>query len=220
LRGEVRNFLYSPQGKEYLDREYNGAQKSVREIADALGTHAMAVVRAMDAHGLARRDRAEAQKTALQKGRAEPPTRGPRPPKTRKAISEGVRRAWADGRFDRSAQAAGARERYDRLTPDQQQAFADKGMTALRGLKQSPLRKQIYEAVRKACPTAELGAKRYLGGWEITLDIWVSRGKVGVDVLGPADLHPLFGRADLRRRQERAEGRRKAVLAGAGAWWW
>jgi hypothetical protein len=48
LTGELKNFLYSPQGKEYLDEKYNRAEKSVREIADLLGTHAMAVVRAMD----------------------------------------------------------------------------------------------------------------------------------------------------------------------------
>jgi hypothetical protein len=215
LTGDLKNFLYSPQGKAYLDEKYNRDEKSVREIADLLGTHAMAIVRAMDSHGLARRDRAEAQKTALQKGRAEPPTRGPRTEASKRAIAAGVRRAWTDGRYDRREQSARARERWGRMTPDQQQNFSDKGMAALR-TSRSPLKRAVFESVRGACPAAEADAKRYLGGWEITLDVWLDRGKVGVDVLGPADLHPVFGPTDLRKRRERAETRRKAVLAAGG----
>jgi hypothetical protein len=159
----LKNFLYSPQGKAYLDDKYNGAEKSVREIADELGTHAMAVVRAMDAHGLARRDRAEAQKTALQKGRAEPPTRGPRTEATRQAIAAGVRRAWTDGRYDRRAQAAAGPRA---VGPDDPRPAA--GAFRTRGWQgpaapPPPLKRAVFEAVPEGLPDGRGGRQAVPG---------------------------------------------------------
>jgi hypothetical protein len=216
LTGDLKNWLYSAQGREYLDEKYNRDGLSLREIASPLNTNPVAISRAMAAHRIPRRDRAEAQKTALEKGRADPPVRGPRPEAHKVAIGRGVKRAWKDGRYDRALQSERGRRRWGELGPDGQREFVRKGFEAFKEKGPSELRAAVAAAVKGAFPDAAEGAEEYLGGHELRLDLWVPSLKCLVEVLGPADLHPIFGEEPFARQSERSRTRWAAVLEGGG----
>jgi hypothetical protein len=90
----MKHYLFSERGKTYLAREYLENQRSTYDIAEENLTYANLVRRALVHHGLQRRDKSQAQRSALRAGRHQHPTEGrARTPEERKRIGEGVRLA-------------------------------------------------------------------------------------------------------------------------------
>jgi len=72
----VRDWLFTSEGKAYLQVEYVEKARSTYEIAVDRGTYANKVRRALIAHGIRPRDKSKAQAAALASGRHAHPTRG------------------------------------------------------------------------------------------------------------------------------------------------
>lgn len=87
------HYLYSDDGRVYLEREYRDKQRTTRDLAGelkALGhpTYHKLVERAIVHHGIKLRNRSEAQSAALKADRAKHPTKGsPRSEATKRQIS-------------------------------------------------------------------------------------------------------------------------------------
>ncbi len=74
------HWLFTTEGKVYLLEEYERQGRSVHEISEERFTYPMLVFRALKSHGIPRRSKGEAQKVALQNGRATHPTKGKKKP--------------------------------------------------------------------------------------------------------------------------------------------
>lgn len=79
------HYLYSSDGRQYLQREYVEAKKSARVIAEQLtaegvNTYHTLVQRALKHYGFLVRDKSAAQAEALKTGTAKHPTKGKRRP--------------------------------------------------------------------------------------------------------------------------------------------
>jgi hypothetical protein len=74
--GDGGDWLKTPAGKAYLEREYALKLRSTHEIAADLGTYPNRVVRALRYHGLHVRNHSEARKAGLTTGRIDPPMLG------------------------------------------------------------------------------------------------------------------------------------------------
>jgi hypothetical protein len=72
----VDDFLFTAEGRAYLEEEYVRKQRSTYAIARDRGGYANLINRALRHHGFARRSHSDAQKAALDAGRHTHPTRG------------------------------------------------------------------------------------------------------------------------------------------------
>jgi IS30 family transposase len=109
----VKEWLFSPEGREFLVEQYQRAGRSTHSIAAELNTYAKFIARALKHHGIPARSRSEAQAQALKSGRHGHPTRGKGwAPEQRARIGEGVARAWermGDAEYERRVVEAKAR---------------------------------------------------------------------------------------------------------------
>ena len=91
------HYLYSDEGKVYLEREYRDKERTTRDLATELTgigfpTYHKLVQRALIHHGIKLRDRSEAQSAALKAERAKHPTKGtPRSDTTKRLISQSLK---------------------------------------------------------------------------------------------------------------------------------
>lgn len=91
---KATHFLYTAEGKEFLEREYRDKKRTPRDLAESLSnsgfkTYHKLVVRALEHHEIPVRDKSEAQAEALKAERAKHPTKGkPRDQDTREQISK------------------------------------------------------------------------------------------------------------------------------------
>ena len=87
----ARLFLFSSEGKVFLEREYTQNQRSTHELAEERKTYHKLVLQALRHHRIVVRDRGEAQSSALVTGRAPHPTAGKQRPKvTRDRIRQSL----------------------------------------------------------------------------------------------------------------------------------
>ncbi len=85
----ARAFLFSPGGRQFLEREYSTRARSTHEIADERKTYHKLVLQALQHHKIHVRTRSEAQTKALASGRATHPTKDTtRPTDTCERISQ------------------------------------------------------------------------------------------------------------------------------------
>lgn len=88
------HFLYTAEGKDFLEREYRDKKRTPRDLAESLSnsgikTYHKLVVRALEHHSIPIRDKSQAQAEALASERAIHPTKGkPRNPSTKEQISK------------------------------------------------------------------------------------------------------------------------------------
>lgn len=72
----MKDWLFTSEGKAYLQSEYVDKARSTYDIAAERGTYANKVRRALVAHGYRLRDKSKAQAAALASGRHAHPTKG------------------------------------------------------------------------------------------------------------------------------------------------
>jgi hypothetical protein len=208
MRDPVKEFYYSAAGRAYLEVAYLGEGKSLREIAEERGGYAVLIQRAMEHHGMGRRDRSDSMKKALLRGRLAPPP-ADKPPKVRERIGDAVRKAWKAGVYDRESYAERARKQGTPPPPSK---------SSLAGRRQPPgrWRLAVLAAVRRAAPDARIRERHYLGRRWVRLDAWVPSTRLAIMVLGAADVNPVFGEDDLGKRALKHAEARAAVLKDGG----
>lgn len=90
-----QHFLFNLNSKPILVEGYLNQKKSIRQLAEEIGTSFGTVRRALMYHGIVLRDKEEAQKAALDNGKATHPTEGcKRSVETRVKISESMKKYW------------------------------------------------------------------------------------------------------------------------------
>ena len=89
----MKDWLFTSEGKAYLQGEYVEKNRSTYDIAAERGTYANKVRRALLAHGFRPRDKSRAQAAALASGRHAHPTKGrTRTDEERDNIRDGLKR--------------------------------------------------------------------------------------------------------------------------------
>lgn len=92
---------------------------SCAEIAEEFNTYSKKIERILKKNNVKIRNKAEAMKLAIKRGRADHPTEGKkRTDEAKLAISKGVEKAWKDMPEDIKQQfVEGAKERWDNMDP-------------------------------------------------------------------------------------------------------
>ncbi len=75
-----KNFLFSEEGRVYLEENYVELERSTYQIAEERGTYPNMVGRALKHHGYPLRDKKNAQSAAIKNGRHPAPNPKKEPP--------------------------------------------------------------------------------------------------------------------------------------------
>lgn len=209
-----RQFLFSADGKVFLNEEYAKKGCSTYQLAESLGTYPNLVRRALKHHHIPTRDHSKAQAIALATGRHHHPTKGTKRLETTKdKISGSVAESWSN--IDEKE-----RQRRSDLAKAQ---WHDMGAG-----KREELRKLSGEAVRQAAVegsrlekflVTELLAREYQVQWhrqfltaveKFHVDLYLPDHHIAIEVDGPSHYDPIWGEEALAYRQE--ADRRKTTL--------
>jgi very-short-patch-repair endonuclease len=192
----VKHFLFSPEGQAYLLDHYVRQGESTHAIAGALGTYANMVCRALAAHGIALRDKAQAQRLAIASGRHSHPTRGRRHSQaTKDKIGEAVSRSWEGG--GRAGRAEQARLRWLAMADEDREHLRLLAVEGLRRAAGEGSRLERYLAAGLRARGYRVEVRAFAAGWMV--DVLLPRRKVAVQVDGPGHHLPVWGQARLAR---------------------
>ena len=119
--------------EQHVINLYEKEGKSTYEIAEEMGTYPNKVRRVLKKHGVSLKTRSQAQKNALQGGRAKHPTDGKRRTKQERIkISSAVHKYWQDmSEEDYQSRTDGARERWYAMSEEDRDRISRMAIEAI-----------------------------------------------------------------------------------------
>lgn len=205
--------------KNVLVDMYVSQQKSTYQIAEALGTYPNKVRLALKFLGVDLRDYKAAQKTAIETGRAEHPTKGKKLTESHKR-NVGIARsqAWAEMSDEE-------RERISQIGKQQWAAMSEVDKANLFRLAAQAVRetskegsrteKFVVDNLRKAGYAVDFHLKGLIPNSNLELDMFLPEIKTAIEIDGPAHFLPIWGEEKLAKHQ-RADAEKVGLLINAG----
>ena len=137
--------------KEFLIQEYLKNKRSFSSIANQLGTYPNKIRRAAISMGIKPRDKAKAQKTALESGRHKHPTKGKgHNKKTKEKISNTTYKYWEEmDDKERDKRSVVGKKHWDSLSAEKKQEIHRLSGDAIRKASKegSKLEKYLFESL-------------------------------------------------------------------------
>lgn len=176
---------------------------STPEIAAELGSYKNAIRRVLVANNEPIRSRSEAQRLALESGRAEHPTEGKERSEEEKVrISEGVAGYWekmsAEERDRRSQQA---KDQWDAMSEEERQLLMAAANEGIRESSKngSKLEKALLEGLTNAGFVVEYHREGLVVNKKLQIDLFVPELGTAIEVDGPSHFFPVWGEENLRK---------------------
>lgn len=198
--------LLSPEGKDFLDEQYNKKERSTYSIADELGTYPNKIRRALVFHGYELRDKSNAQKKALKSGRHKHPTKDTkRPISTKNKIGNQMSNSWASLSIEeKEERSKKAKEFWEKIPKNKKEQMRSEAAKAIRraAIEGSELEKHlmIYLLVEKFKVEFH---KEFLTTKETThVDIYLPELNTVIEIDGPSHFIPIWGQENLDKIQK------------------
>lgn len=209
------HFLYTEAGRQYLLEEFSNKKASTYEIAEKLKTYPNMVRRALTYHGIKLHDRKEAQKNALEKGRAKHPTAGThRSLETKHKIGSGLSKTWSNF----------SKEKIEKIKEIRRKAWADMGEEKQKEIKKmaaeaiaktakdgSQLEKFLYTALITEGYKVTFHAEKIIDNKKMHVDLFLHMEGIAIEVDGFSHFYPVYGEEKLKKRIE-ADQRKSGLL--------
>jgi very-short-patch-repair endonuclease len=210
---------FARKNADLLVDMYVNRNMSTYQIAEAFNTYANKIRLALKFLGVELRDYKNAQKMALDSGRAEHPTKG----KTlteehKKNVGRGRSKAW-------ERMSDEERERVSQISKQQWLAMSEEEKARLFKLAAEAVRessregsqteKFVVESLRKSGYTVQFHVKGLIPNSNLELDMFLPELRTVIEIDGPAHFLPIWGEEKLQKHQ-RADAEKQGLLNNAG----
>ncbi len=211
----MSDFLFTPEGRDYLVSEYKENARSTYDIATEKGTYPNRIRRALKFHKIKVRDKSQAQSAALKSGRHVHPTEGKNRSVAEKLkISKGMAEVWDnmdEKEFKRRQKSA--KKQWKEMTIEERkniQKLAGRGMkkAAEEG---SKLEKYLVLGLKTAGFQVEFHKEFLISSEQMHVDIFLPEHKIAIEIDGPTHHLPIWGEEKLKKNQE-ADQRKTGLL--------
>jgi len=215
------HFLHTEEGKQFLLERYVNNQESAYTLAKELNTHGKKIYRALKKHNLPIRSKAESQKLALEKGRANHPTKGkPRDMKVKNQIGQKMHNYWKSLPPETiQARIDASREIWDNIPEKTRELMLKKSHVALRKAAQdgSKVEKMILTALIGQNYKCQVHKKFLFPDSECSVDIYLPIQGICIEINGPSHYLPIWGEERLKETVERDLAKVEQLLANGHA---
>lgn len=210
---------FAVRNKSKLIRLYVKEGKSTYEIAKEFDTYSNKIIRALKHLGVERRDYGEAQKKALQSGRAEHPTEGKtHTAERKKEIAKQMGELWenmSDEERERRSQMS--REQWEKMPAAKKDEMRRLGAMRIRQAAKegSKDEKFVREGLTKAGFEVQYHVKNLIPSEKLEVDIWVPSLKTAIEIDGPSHFLPIWGEERLAKTRE-ADTKKGGLILSKG----
>ena len=199
-------------------RMYNEEDCSTYEIAKELDTYPNKIRRTLKKHKIPLKDRSEAQKIALKKGRSSHPTEGKqRSLEERVKISKSLENYWGEmSDKERMRRANQAKDNWKKMGALQREEMRAKGIAAIRAAatEGSKLEKFFEKRLVEAGFRVQLH-KLLIPSENLEIDLYIPGLQTIIEVDGPSHFLPIWGQEKLDK-QINADLRKTGTLLTKG----
>ena len=186
--------------ESYVIQQYEN-EHSTYSIAKELKTYPKKIERILKKNGYVLRSRAEAQALALSSGRSKHPTKGiPRTEEQKTKISKSNEANWKNmSDKDRKKFAKGAKDRWEKISPEKKRQMLEKAGRALRltAIEGSKAEKSLKNNLTKAGYDVILHKKDLIEG-KFEIDLFLPEINTIIEIDGPQHFLPIFGEQRLQ----------------------
>lgn len=197
---------------------YTKQNYSSYEIAELLNTYPNKIRRVLHRHGYELKDRSQAQKTALKRGRSKHPTEGQeRSEESRIKISSSLCEYWEKmNEEERQRRSEIAKKHWDSLPESKREELRTKAIAAIRNAatEGSKLEKLIKQKLEEDGFHVEMH-KTIIPTENLEIDLFLPSIKTIIEVDGPSHFLPIWGEEKLNK-QMNADLRKAGVLLSKG----
>jgi very-short-patch-repair endonuclease len=213
------NDLSEAKKKALLVKEYELNQKSFQDIASQHGTYANKIRRDAIKYKIKIRDKSQAQKNALQTGKASHPTEGKeRSESVKNKIGKSVMNAWENlddsvlkQRKDR------ARQNWENLSDDIKENILREANAAVREASKngSKLEKYLLDRLLKDGYRVDFHKEQSLLNTRLQIDLFLPTLNIAIEVDGPSHFKPVWGQDNLKRNKG-YDNKKTGLILGKG----
>lgn len=212
----TKNFLWSLEGKKFLDEQYNKSNRSTYSIATELNTYANQIRRALIYHKFDLKDKSEAQAAALKSGRHKHPTEGrKRTPQEKLNISKGVAQAWGElSEQERARRTEQSRQQWNNMPSDEKEKMLEAAHSALRKAARegSKLEHYLVTGLQAQGYGAHLHGTCLISNESMEVDIYLPDEKIAIEIDGPSHYIPMWGEERLEKTMKSDEQKNGLLL--------
>ncbi len=198
---------------------YTEKLMSTYEIAKQLNTYPNKITRTLKKHGIALRDKSQAQKLALAEGRCEHPTAGKeRSLEERVKISSGLVSYWDSmAKQERERRSKQAKDRWSKMSASQKDKMSQLATAAIRlaGKNGSKLEHFIGDKIKEAGYRLQYHNKTLIPTEKLEIDIYIPELRTIIEVDGPSHFLPIWGEERLQK-QIKADLHKSGLILSRG----
>lgn len=199
-------------------RLYNEEDHSTYEIAKELKTYPNKIRRTLKKYGYSLKDRSDAQRVALQKGRSSHPTAGKnRTTEERIKISSSLVDYWEEmSDKERKRRIKQAKTNWKNMSLEQKESMRSKGIAAIRmaATEGSKLEKFLQGRLQNEGYSVRMH-ELIIPAENLEIDLYISSLKTIIEVDGPSHFLPIWGE-DKLQKQVNADLRKSGALLSKG----
>lgn len=200
--------------EKFLKKEL--ATKSIRQIADELGTYPNKIARAARKFGLELPTQSEGQKRSIKTGRSQPVMLGKKhDPQTLEKISVSRHKKWDEQKespeYDELVERY--RKGYNSKSAEEKEMMHKKAAQAIYATKKtgSKMERFILEKLREAGYNPEFHAQQVVLQEDLEVDIYLAEINVAIEIDGLTHDSSIYGEEHLERRR-RADSKKNGLL--------
>lgn len=194
-------------------------QKAISVIAPLMGTYTNKIRRWAQKNSIVLRDKSEAQKTALETGQTNHPTKGKKRTEAEKIkIGNTVAEKWESiSDEERERRAKVAKVNWDSRTNEAIQEMHDKATKGrLDAAKDgSKLEKIVLSTLIEMGYDVQFHKEHLLLNERVHLDLWLPKLRTAIEIDGPTHFLPIWGEANLKKTQN-TDNIKDGLLLNAG----
>ncbi len=188
---------------EYLFQQYVVEEKSIYQIAKAIGTYPNKILRLLVKYNIPRRDKSHAQKNALARGTHCHPTKGRnRSNKVKEKISESLSKTWEQLDEEvKQAKVDFGKQQWNRMSTAEKELLRKSASEAVRrtATEGSKLERSLHRFLVAAGYLVEFHKEDLLVAPRLHIDIFLPQLRTAIEVDGPTHFYPIWGEANLSR---------------------
>ena len=211
--------LSDQQKLALLKKEYEKNHKSFQDIAKEYGTYANKIRRDAIKFKISIRDKSEAQKNALNTGKASHPTEGKtRTEKTKTKIGLSVMKSWEDlDETELQKRKDTARQNWETLSDDAKSEILKKANNAVRVASKtgSRLEKYLLDRLLKDGYKVDFHKEQMLANTKLQIDLFLPTLNVAIEVDGLSHFEPVWGEETLKKNKG-YDNKKTGLILGKG----
>jgi very-short-patch-repair endonuclease len=211
--------LSDSKKKKIIVDYYSNKKNSFADIAQIFNTYANRVRRDAIKYGIIIRDKSEAQKNALHKGKTKHPTKGTkRSEETKQKIGVSVMDSW-DNLTDEqlSQRKQKAKENWEKLSDVTKENILKEANTAVReaSKKGSKLELFLLEKLLSDGYIVEFHKEQSLLNTRLQIDLFLPNLNLAIEVDGPSHFEPVWGN-DVLTKNKKYDDKKTGLILGKG----